>query len=120
MELFSVWTPFQYAGPIWLLAEWTIRIAALFIVPRNRKPTAGTSWLLFIFFFPFLGILVFLILGNPKLPKARRNAQKTLNAFISKTLKTFRKTRDNKNLLSAEAPEKYQPIAKLSFLLWMR
>lgn len=114
MEIFSAWSLFQYVGPVWLIAEWIIRIASVFIVPRNRKPTAGTSWLLFIFFFPFLGILVFLFLGNPKLPKSRRNAQKTLNSFIAKTVKLFQHTRDSKKLLSASAPPKYQPIARLS------
>lgn len=114
MNLFSDWNLFQNIGTIWLISEWVIRIGALFIVPRNRKPTAGTSWLLFIFFFPLLGMLVFLFLGNPKLPKSRRHAQKTLNTFIAKTVKLFQKTRDSKKLLSASAPDKYKPIARLS------
>lgn len=114
MQLFSDWNLFQNIGTIWLISEWIIRIGALFIVPRNRKPTAGTSWLLFIFFFPFLGLLFFLFLGNPKLPKSRRNAQKTLNTFIAKTVKLFQKTRDSKNLLSASAPDKYKSISRLS------
>ncbi len=114
MQLFSDWNLFQNIGTIWLISEWVIRIGALFIVPRNRKPTAGTSWLLFIFFFPLLGLIVFLFLGNPKLPKSRRNAQKTLNNFIGKTVKHFQKTRDSKKLLSAEAPLKYRSISHLS------
>lgn len=71
-------------GGIWLIIDWIIRIAALFIVPRNRKPTAGTAWLLFIFLVPTVGFLVFMILGNPKLPKGRRNTQETLNVAIRK------------------------------------
>lgn len=114
MQVFSDWNLFQNIGTIWLISEWVIRIGALFIVPRNRKPTAGTSWLLFIFFFPFLGLLFFLFLGNPKLPKSRQNAQKTINAFISKTVKLFQKTRDSKNLLTAVAPIKYRSISRMS------
>ena len=50
-----------------------VRIVAIIIVPRNRRPTAGMAWLLAIFFIPYIGILFFLLIGNPKLPKARRD-----------------------------------------------
>ncbi len=69
----------------WLIVSWVIIILSLFIVPRNRKPTAGMAWLLLIFFFPIVGIFIFLILGSPKLPKARRNIQKTLDSVIGKS-----------------------------------
>ncbi len=114
MQIFDSWTLFEHIGTLWLLSEWTIRILALFIVPKNRKPTAGMSWLLLIFFFPLFGIILYIVLGSPKLPKARRDAQKTLNGVITKTLKQFKQTRDSNKLLSAQAPEKYQIIAKLS------
>lgn len=49
-----------------------IRITALFVVPRNRTPSSGTAWLLFIFFFPIVGLIAFLIFGANKMPKGRR------------------------------------------------
>jgi cardiolipin synthase len=106
-DLFSV-------GVIWITLEWVIRIAALFVVPRNRKPSSATAWLLVIFFFPTLGILFFLLLGSPKLPKSRRAAQKTLDKFIDKTLVQFKKHRDSNNLLTAEVPQKFRSLAQLS------
>lgn len=102
------------AGFVWLVVDWTIRVLALFVVPRNRKPSSGTAWLLFIFLFPTLGMLVFLILGSPKLPKSRRQAQKTLNGVIDKTLQQFRRNNDTKQLLRAKAPQKYASLAQLS------
>ena len=74
-------------GTAWLIADWVIRIAALFIVPKNRKPTAGMAWLLFIFLFPLPGLVIFILLGSPKLPKARREAQKKSQIIIKKRMK---------------------------------
>jgi cardiolipin synthase len=66
-----------------LLLDLAIRIAALIIVPRERKPTAAMAWLLAIFLIPFVGIILFLLIGNSKLPKARREKQHEINAMIT-------------------------------------
>src|SRR4029079_19524079 len=49
-------------------------IIMLFIVPSNRKPSSATAWLLLIVLLPYLGLLIYLLIGNPKLPE-RRGAQ---------------------------------------------
>ncbi|MFT2818239.1 cardiolipin synthase [Leifsonia sp. A12D58] len=69
-------------GGILILADLAIRIAALIIVPRDRKPTAAMAWLLAIFLIPFVGIILFLIIGSPRLPKRRREKQDELNQII--------------------------------------
>ena len=60
-----------------------IKIAALILIPRDRKPTAAMAWLLAIFFIPYLGILFFLILGSSRLPKKRRDKQVKINEMIA-------------------------------------
>lgn len=111
MDIFNfAWS----AGSVWFIVDWVIRITALFIVPQNRKPSSGTAWLLLIFFFPILGIIIYFILGSAKLPQSRRDAQSTLDKIISKTLKQFKKEHDKNGLLTASAPQKYTPLAKLS------
>ena len=70
-------------GAILILADLAIRIAALIIVPRDRKPTAAMAWLLAIFLIPFIGIILFLIIGNSRLPKKRREKQNELNRIIT-------------------------------------
>ncbi|TFW00208.1 cardiolipin synthase [Leifsonia flava] len=65
-----------------LIIDWSIRIAAIIIIPRNRRPTAATAWLLAVFFIPYIGVLLFLLIGNPKLPRKRRAKQKEMDAFI--------------------------------------
>lgn len=70
-------------GVVVVLADLAIRIAALIIVPRGRKPTAAMAWLLAIFLIPFVGILFFLLIGSAKLPKKRREKQRELNRLIA-------------------------------------
>ncbi|MFD4421265.1 cardiolipin synthase [Agromyces sp. NPDC058484] len=70
-------------GVALVLADLAIRIAALIIVPRDRKPTAAMAWLLAIFLIPFVGILLFLLIGNSKLPKRRRERQQEINRMIA-------------------------------------
>ena len=61
----------------------TIRVVAIIVVPRNRKPTAATAWLLAIYFIPFVGVLLFLLIGNPRLPRKRRRKQQRINDYIA-------------------------------------
>jgi cardiolipin synthase len=65
--------------------DWVVRIIAIIVIPRNRKPTAGMAWLLAIFFIPFVGIILFLLIGNPKLPKAVRAKQAEVNRYLRET-----------------------------------
>ncbi len=62
-----------------------VRIAAVIIVPRNRRPTAAMAWLLAIYFIPFVGVFLFLLIGNPRLPRKRRRKQTDINRYIHDT-----------------------------------
>lgn len=66
-----------------ILIDLAIRLGALIIIPRNRLPTAAMAWLLAVFFIPVVGVIVFLLIGSPKLPKARRLKQVEMNQFIA-------------------------------------
>src|SRR6478735_6851556 len=73
------------ANLIWLLsilAHVVIVVLALIYIPRDRKPTAAMAWLLLIVLFPFFGIVFFLLIGNFRLPKRRRNEQASIDALI--------------------------------------
>ncbi|HWI31111.1 MAG TPA: cardiolipin synthase [Microbacterium sp.] len=63
----------------------TVRIAAIIVVPRNRKPTAAMAWLLAIYFIPLIGVFLFLLIGNPRLPRKRRRKQEQINDYIHDT-----------------------------------
>lgn len=70
-------------GGIAILVDWTIRIIALVIIPRDRKPTAAMAWLLAIFLIPFIGILLYLLIGNIRLPKQRTARQEEADRMIA-------------------------------------
>lgn len=58
------------------IAEWIVRLVALFIVVRKRRPTAALAWLVVIYFQPLIGILLYLLIGRHRLP-SRRTRQYT-------------------------------------------
>jgi len=72
-----------------------IRVIAVIVVPRNRRPTAGMAWLLAIFFIPILGILLFLLIGNPKLPKRRQEKQAEVDEYIRESTHGIERVSDS-------------------------
>lgn len=64
-----------------------VRIAALLWVPVNRRPSSAMAWLLAIFLIPYVGVVVFLLIGNPKLPRHRREQQRRINTMIAAAAK---------------------------------
>ena len=72
-----------------------IRVVAVIVVPRNRRPTAGMAWLLAIFFIPILGILLFLLIGNPKLPKRRQEKQAEVDEYIRESTHGIERVSDS-------------------------
>jgi cardiolipin synthase len=71
-------------GVVVVVTDLAIRLVALVIVPRDRLPTAAMAWLLAIFFIPVIGVLLFLLIGNPKLPEKRRVKQQEMDALIAR------------------------------------
>ncbi|MFE4197948.1 cardiolipin synthase [Paenarthrobacter sp. NPDC056912] len=63
-----------------------VAIAAV-LLSRNRRPSSAIAWLLAIIFIPVLGALAFLLVGNAKLPKARREKQREVNARVAEGTK---------------------------------
>ena len=67
---------------ILFVIDLVIRVVAIIVVPRNRRPTAAMAWLLAIYFIPYAGVLLFLLIGNPRLPRATRRKQTLVNEYI--------------------------------------
>lgn len=73
--------------PWWVLSgiiviDIIVRVTAIIVVPRNRRPTAAMAWLLAIYFIPLIGVFLFLLIGNPRLPRDRRRKQDLVNEYI--------------------------------------
>ncbi|MET0839073.1 MAG: cardiolipin synthase [Marmoricola sp.] len=71
-------------GVVVVVIDLAIRLVALVVVPRDRLPTSAMAWLLAIFFIPVIGVLLFLLIGNPKLPEKRRAKQQEMDALIAR------------------------------------
>ena len=71
------------AAAVVIAGEIVLRIAALGIIPRNRKPTAGMAWLLVILFDPWIGFFFFLFFGSARVGRKRRAKQAEINQLIS-------------------------------------
>lgn len=67
---------------IWTLTEWAIRLTMLVYVPQRRAPAAARTWLLLIFFLPWLGLLLYALFGRIYYPKARRQKLARINQAI--------------------------------------
>ncbi len=53
------------------LSEWAIRIVMLAVVTRRHGPSTAMAWLLVIFFFPWPGLVLYLLVGTNRLPRRR-------------------------------------------------
>lgn len=62
------------ATAVWL-ADLAIKVAALGIIPGNRKPSVGMAWLILIFTIPVVGLVAFLLLGRARLERKRQQVQ---------------------------------------------
>ena len=52
------------------LSEWAIRLVMLAVVPFRRSPAAAKGWLLIIFFEPWIGLLLYALIGRPTMPRS--------------------------------------------------
>ena len=92
-----------------ILIDIVIRVIAIIVVPRNRRPTAGMAWLLAIFFIPILGVLLFWLIGSPKLPKRRRQKQAEVDEFIRESTHGIERVSD-----SSDWPSWFEGVVRLN------
>ena len=76
----------HWYGTTWalisMLATLAISIAALGIIPGNRKPSTGVAWLLLVLLAPWFGLLFFWTFGNSRLGKLRAERQRRAHTLI--------------------------------------
>ncbi|MCX5732041.1 MAG: cardiolipin synthase [Deltaproteobacteria bacterium] len=68
----------------WLLpvANWSIRLWAIWAVPRRRSPNAARAWLLLILIQPLAGVALYSVFGRAYLPSKRMARQRKATALI--------------------------------------
>ena len=93
--------------------SYLIGILALFIIPANRKPGEATAWLLLIFLAPVLGAILFLLLGNPKLSKWRREQQRAMNERIKDLAEEAEQNPHLRPIVDPPLSARYEPFVNL-------
>jgi cardiolipin synthase len=58
-------------GVLYLVSEWAVRLVMLVIVPFRRSPEAAKGWLLLMFFQPWIGLVLYHVIGRPTYPRWR-------------------------------------------------
>jgi cardiolipin synthase len=62
---------------------------ALVVVPKDRRPSSATAWIITIVFVPVVGIVAFFLIGNPHLPRARRVKQRSIDRLITERTRGY-------------------------------
>ena len=77
------WVPWSAViGALLVLAQVTVYVLALGVIPGGRKPSTGMAWLILILAVPFFGFLVFLLIGSTHVERKRHSAQVAANQRI--------------------------------------
>ncbi len=71
-------------GLVYVTSEWILRVAALVYVPQRRPPSAARAWLLLIFFLPWPGVLLYLLIGRAYMPRRRFRIQRQVFELVRK------------------------------------
>jgi cardiolipin synthase len=110
----SAWelaTTLAYAG------SWLIVVVAFFVVPRNRRPASATAWLILIVLLPYLGLVLYWLIGSPKLSRERLQMQRGMDLRIAAGVAAARQDPALARLLDPEVPARYEPLVRLTSAL---
>lgn len=66
-----------------VVLEVAICVAALGVIPGNRRPSTGMAWLILVLAVPFFGFLAFVLFGSARVGRARRERQREVNEIIN-------------------------------------
>lgn len=93
-----------------VLGDLALRVVALAVVPRNRRPSSAMAWLLAINLIPYAGPLTFAVIGYPQLPHARREKQRRMDELIGE--RTIRTTAVSEE--RARPPQWLAPVTRMN------
>ena len=73
--------------PVWITAalvllDLAVKVAALGFIPQNRRPSSAMAWLLLVYLIPFVGLLLFFMLGSTTVDRGRRRIHREVNDYV--------------------------------------
>ncbi len=79
------------------LSSIAIRIFMLCYIPQRHSPTTAMSWLLAIYFWPWMGFLLYIAFGSTALPRERIERHEALLRSLTADKATFRRILDDES-----------------------
>lgn len=95
----------------YLAIDWIIRLAMIPIVTQRRRPDSAMAWLLVIFFEPIVGLVLYLLIGEDRLPHRRLNRHARLLKKLQSLLTRFRQ---HPNIVRPQVSSNNAPAVKLA------
>lgn len=75
--MLSIHNPtFVWFENVFFFSQWGLCLVMLFYVPQRKDPSSARTWLLLIFLVPWLGFLLYLLLGRAYMPRKRLRIQR--------------------------------------------
>lgn len=102
-------------GLLHFLVKWLIRLGMFVVVPqRQRHPSAALAWLLFIALFPIPGLILYLLIGSPKLSRTRRMQQRSMEETLRVIVEEFRTRPEFKDMFVPDVDPRYAALVQLN------
>ena len=83
-----LWNDFVRIEVFLVLSDWAIRIVMLVVVPQRRAPGSARAWLILIFLLPWIGLLLYLILGRLRVAQHRLERHATYQQQVQQRLQS--------------------------------
>src|SRR5262249_7652905 len=80
------WTDPTFWAWTFFISEWAIRLAMVVVVPFRRTPATAKGWLLLIFFEPWIGLLIYVLIGRARLLRRQREQLAKLPDAMAKVI----------------------------------
>jgi cardiolipin synthase len=103
------WISGAVPAAVLVVIEVVLLVVALAVAPINRRPSSALAWIILIVVLPLIGLLLFALIGSSKLPRSRRDKQRTMNERIEARARNVEHV-----LTSHGAPPWLAPIARLN------
>jgi len=91
-------------------AEWVIKLVMLPIITLRRTPQSATAWLAIIYFLPWVGVPLFLLIGQTKVSAWRREQ---LDKYIAAASELAEKLNASAEAIPEDVEEKYEQALNL-------
>ncbi len=101
-------------GFFYFAVNWLIRIVMFVLVPYRRSASAAYAWLMLILVFPVGGLLLYLLIGSPKLSAKRRAQQKIIDQTIGSDIKRLHSESQDAEILLPQIEERYRSTSILN------